>query len=83
MDKKTFFLILAIGSMVTMITAQTVNASYTSIPPTPAFSHIATNDTDATTNPAWVNATKYNDDLWIISDGSILIEVVPYTGGAE
>lgn len=53
------------------------------IPPTPAFQHIATNDTDATTNPAWANATVYNDDLWIITDGSILIEVIKYDGAEE
>jgi hypothetical protein len=53
------------------------------IPPTPAWVNIATNDTDASTNPAWANATNYSDDLWIITDGSILIEILPYTGGAE
>jgi len=53
------------------------------IPPTPAWQNIATNDTNSTTIPAWVNATSFNDNLWIISDGSILIEVIDYDGGAQ
>lgn len=57
--------------------------STAAIPPTPAFQKIATNDTDATTNPSWVNATQYNDELWIVTDGSILIEVIQYSGDAE
>ncbi len=53
------------------------------IPPTKAFMNIATNDTNPVTVPAWVNATKYNDDLWIVTDGSILIEVIEYDDGPE
>lgn len=53
------------------------------IPPTKSWQSIATNDTDVSTNPAWANATKYNDNLWILTDGSILIEVIQYDDDPE
>jgi len=54
-----------------------------SIPPTSAVATIASNDTDFATAGGFYNASSYADHLWIISDGSILIEFVNYTGGVE
>jgi hypothetical protein len=54
-----------------------------SIPPTRAIATIASNDTTYATTGGYYNATYYADHLWIISDGSILIEFVNYTGGVQ
>lgn len=74
---------IVLGIVFTLSLAFILVPSEGGIPPTPAWQNIATNDTNSTTIPAWVNATAFNDNLWIISDGSILIEVIDYEGGAE
>jgi len=74
---------LGAGMLIPLAMALLIPVSESAIPPTPAFMNIATNDTDVTTNPAWANATKYNDNLWILTDGSIKIEIIQYDGGAE
>ena len=74
---------IIIGLSVPFLFSVAVIPSESAIPPTPAFMNIATNDTSSATNPAWVNATRYDDNLWIITDGSILIEVIDYDGNPE
>lgn len=76
------FGILAVIGFFAVVTStgQTVEGGF---PPTNSYSQIWSNDTDSTTNPIGYNATQYNNDLVIITDGSILVEMIKYSGGAE
>lgn len=80
MLSKNFILGIVLGVGIGIALAPT---AIDAIPPTPAFKNIGSNDTDATTNPAWINATSYRNDLMIVTDGSILVEVIQYSGGVE
>ncbi len=69
----------AMMSVVVLMTPFSEQAS--SIPPTPAWDSITIvydNDTTAT-NITFLNATKYNDDFYFISDRSILFNFTSYT----
>lgn len=53
------------------------------IPPTNAIARIGSNDTTYSTVGGYFNATSSDSFLWIVSDGSILIEFINYTGGVQ
>jgi len=71
------------GIIIGIVFALPIDDVESAIPPTPAWVNIASNDTDASTNPAWANATSYSDDLWIITDGSIKVEIIQYDQDPE
>ena len=53
------------------------------IPPTPAIKTITSNDTTYTTIGGTYEADSSSANLWIITDGSILVEFINYTGGVQ
>lgn len=80
MNRNYVYVILSLAVLVAVITTDSVSATYTAIPPTPAFVSIGSNDTDASTNPSLVLADNYNTKLMIVTDGSILVEAINYNG---
>ena len=74
---------VAIGVMIPFVVAMLLPVAESSIPPTPAFFSIGSNDTDATTNPSLVQADSYNQKLMIVTDGSILVEAIDFDHNDE
>ena len=72
-----------IGSLLFVVVfAFSIYPSESSIPPTNAIANIGTNDTYSNTG-GWVNATNYKGTIYVITDGSIIVEPIQYTDDAE
>lgn len=73
----TILVVLVVGSALVLI----FNPNESAIPPTPAFNTfiINSNATYSSTGQDNVTALVYNDELYIISDGSIGMNITSYT----
>ena len=77
---KNLIVIIGIAVISLILLAPEIESA---IPPTPAIQTINSNDTSYSTSGGSYIADSSDDQLWIITDGSILIEFINYTGGPQ
>jgi len=83
MNLRSFMAGMFFGAIVAFaIMPMTIYATeyFGKFPPTPAWQEmeVVNNATIPVQNQTWVNATSYNDKLWILTDGSIEAYFVEY-----